>query len=118
MRGITRHQREFDIYECGFDKVNNEKLRLELGLPSLSHFLASKRLNFAAGIWEKDDSKTVKARMMEEIGENGEWYKMLQQDMEKYDITSLDDLVQKNLAKQLKQHIEKNNPDHKEASGQ
>ena len=49
--------------------------------------------------------------MMEEMEENGEWYKMLQQDMEKYDITSLDDLVQKNLAKQLKQHIEKNNPD-------
>ena len=98
--------------------MNNGKLRLELGLPSLSHFLASKRLNFAAGIWEKDDSKTVKARMMEEIEGKGEWYKTLQQDMKNYNISSLDDLLEKNLAKQLKKHIEENNPDHQKASGE
>ena len=69
--------------------------------PKSLTLLASKRLNFAAGIWEKDDSKNVKARMLEEMEENGEWYKMLQQDMKNlnYNISSLDELVEKNLAK-------------------
>lgn len=51
--------------------------------------------------------------MSEEIEENGEWYTMLKKDMEEYKISSRDELVQKNLANQLKQHIEKNNPDNR-----
>ena len=55
---------------------------------------------------------------MEEIEGKGEWYKTLQQDMKNYNISSLDDLREINLAKQLKKHIEENNPDHQKASGE
>ena len=106
LRIVTRHLRTKKIREKGYDRINADEIRMSLGLPSLQQMLEKKRLLFGASVGVKVPGRKVGTVMEEERAENGQWWKMIEKDMEKYDFSSYDELKTSFAQKQLRKRWE------------
>ena len=108
MKMISWLWKEAVFNQEGFEEVTIEKLTEELNLPKYEEFMASRRLNFAGTVLGRGEEDVAKEEMLKNKEENGDWFKLLEDDMLKTGITDIDSLVSLKKSGKLDELIKEN----------
>ena len=74
-------------------------------MPTFEQLIRKKRLSFTADVLAKREGKKVHRVMWEEVVGKGEWWGKVEEDMDSYNIDSVEQLIELEMNNQLKEYL-------------